>query len=124
MRRPLKLVALIALSLLTGCTSLQAVQPEQTLDKVNQLDVGSRLIVYEKSGRRIDMRFVRMDEHALYGSLTQDGLHAIKVIFEDIEAIETEQIDGLKTSLAAAAGIVLLPIFALGAGAVMVDELN
>ena len=59
MRRPLKLVALIALSLLTGCTSLQAVQPEQTLDKVNQLDVGSRLIVYEKSGRRIDMRFVR-----------------------------------------------------------------
>lgn len=124
MSRFKKPLALIVLCLASGCTSLQAVQPEQTLDKVNQLEVGSRLIVYEKSGRRIDMRFVRMDEHALYGSLTQDGLHAITVIFEDVEAIETEQVDGLKTSLAAVGGIVLLPIFALGAGAVMVDELN
>lgn len=124
MSRFIKPLALIVLCLVSGCTSLQPVQPEQTLDKVNQLEVGSRLIVYEKSGRRIDMRFVRMDEHALYGSLTQDGLHAITVIFEDVEAIETEQVDGLKTSLAAVGGIVLLPIFALGAGAVMVDELD
>ncbi len=124
MSRFIKPLALIVLCLVSGCTSLQPVQPEQTLDKVNQLEVGARLIVYEKSGRRIDMRFVRMDEHALYGSLTQDGLHAITVIFEDVEAIETEQVDGLKTSLAAVGGIVLLPIFALGAGAVMVEELN
>jgi hypothetical protein len=115
---------LLTVVLLAGCTQLKPVTQGQTLDRVHHLEIGDRLLVYEKGGRRVDMRYVRMDETTIYGSLTTDGLTAVRVVIDDIEGIETEQVDGLRTSLAVVGGVVMLPIVALGSGVMLVEALD
>ncbi len=80
------------------------------------LHTGDRLIVYEKSGRIIDMRFVLIEDGVLRGSMTSDGLYALEVPLEHIERIEAERIAAGRTTGAVIGGIVLAPLAAVGAG--------
>jgi hypothetical protein len=84
-------------------------------DFADQLETGDRLVVYEKQGRIIDMKLTQIDDGALFGSLTNNGLETVEVELADIEKIEIEKISGAKTTGAVVGGIVLLPIVAAGA---------
>ena len=116
------LIAVLALNQI-GCTSMQ--QSDYRARDISEiLEVGDHIIVYEKSGRILDMRFVRLDGSTIRGSLYNDGLTAVTVEFDDIEHLEAERLNMLQTTGAVLGGIVLFPIFALGAGAALADEVD
>ncbi|NVJ48852.1 MAG: hypothetical protein HWE13_11955 [Gammaproteobacteria bacterium] len=97
---------------LAGCTSMRAVNPGQSHESLALKD---RIVVYEKSGRVIDMTLVRIDEHQIVGSLTNAPMTSVIIDLDDVEKIEVEAIDGGKTTLAVVGGIILLPLFILAA---------
>ncbi len=109
-----QLVALILISLV-GCTTMQELRPQDG-SLAGTLKVGDHIIVHEASGRIIDMRFVKVDNGILLGSLLNDGLHSVEIKVEQIERIEAERIAMGRTTAAVIGGIVLLPIAAVGAG--------
>lgn len=109
-----QLILLVSLIPLVGCTSMRAVDMAQE-DFADHLETGDHLVVYERQGRIIDMKVTQVEDGALYGSLTDDGLTTVKVMLEDVERIEIEKISGAKTTGAVVGGIVLLPIVAAGA---------
>lgn len=96
---------------LIGCTSMKPVEQESPEQRIEFKD---RILVYEKSGRIIDMKVVKIEQEQITGSLTQEPLTSVSIPFEDIEKIELETIDGGKTVLAVLGGILLLPILILG----------
>ena len=98
-----------------ACTSMQEVKPREG-SPADFLEIGDHIIVYEKSGRIVDMRFVRIDDNVLRGSLFSDGLEPIAIDVDQIERIEAERIAAGKTTAAVLGGIVLAPIAAVGAG--------
>lgn len=96
---------------IVGCTSMKPVKQESPEQSIEFKD---RILVYEKSGRIVDMRVVKIDNHQIVGSLTDDPLSSVTIAFDDIEKIELESVDGGKTVLAVLGGILLLPIMLLG----------
>jgi len=121
----LRIIVLLACAtLVLGCTSLGRGDPKALADGKLVLEPGDRIVVSEKSGRRIDMRFVRVFGGQIYGSLSQNGLHPVVIDVEQIEAIEIEQVDGLKTTFAVVVGIVAFPLAALGAGVAVIEQLE
>jgi len=121
----LRIIVLLAFAtLVLGCTSLGRGDPEALADGKLVLEPGDRIVISEKTGRRIDIRFVRVFEGQIYGSLSQNGLHPVVIDVDQIEAIEIEQVDGLKTTLAVVGGIVAFPLAALGAGVAVIEQLE
>jgi len=106
---------------LLGCTTMRPIDTRKT-DLAEQLEVGDHVIIYEKSGRIVDMTLALIDADTLRGSLTETTGIAVQVDINDIEKIEVERIAVGRTTAAVLGVIVLLPIVALGAGMAMSDH--
>ncbi|AOE50369.1 hypothetical protein [Kangiella sediminilitoris] len=106
---------------LISCTSMKPVPPEETNSKIQFKD---RIIIYEKSGRIIDMKVVSVEQDRVTGSLVKDPLTSVTIPFADIEKVEVESIDGGMTTLAVLGGIVLLPFLLLGAMFGVMDSVD
>ncbi len=108
-------VILIAGISLVGCTTMRPVETEQS-NLSEQLEAGDHLIAYEKSGRIVDMTLDVIDGDSLEGTLAGNNLIPVEVDISDIEKIEVEKIDGVKTTLAVVGGtIVILPLMLIAA---------
>ena len=108
------LILFVSLFSLIGCTSMRPVDMTQT-DFADAFETGDHLVVYERQGRVIDMKFTGIENGVMFGSLYTDGLMSVEVVLADIEKIEIEKISGAKTTGAVVGGIILLPIVAAGA---------
>ncbi len=108
-------VILIAGISLVGCTTMRPVESGQS-NLTEQLEVGDHLVIYEKSGRIADMTLTLIDGDILEGTLAGNTFIPVEVDINDIEKIEVEKIDGVKTTLAVVGGtIVLLPLMLIAA---------
>lgn len=108
-------VILIAGISLVGCTTMRPIETGQA-NLIEQLEVGDHLIVYEKSGRIVDMTLGVIDDDSLEGTLADNSLIPVEVDINDIEKIEVEKIDGVKTTLAVVGGtIIILPLMLIAA---------
>lgn len=116
----LRFLVAISLPAFVACTTMQEVKPQDGV-LADYLEIGDHIIVYEKSGRIVDMRFVLVDEDVLRGSLFVDGLEPVEIDIDQIERIEAERIAAGRTTAAVLGGIVVAPIAALGAGMAIAD---
>jgi len=108
-------VILIAGISLVGCTTMRPLETGQS-SLIEQLEVGDHLVIYEKSGRIADMTLTLIDDDSLEGTLADNSLIPVEVDINDIEKIEVEKIDGVKTTLAVVGGtIVILPLMLIAA---------
>ena len=106
-------IILIAGISLAGCTTMRPIDVQQT-KLTEQVAVGDHLVIYEKSGRIVDMTLALIDADSLQGTLAENSLIPVQVDINDIEKIEVEKIDGVKTTLAVVGGtIVILPLAVL-----------
>jgi len=95
---------------LTACTTMRPMETDDS-SLADQLESQDHLVVYEKSGRIIDMTFTESDDEAIYGVLSNDPRTLVEVDLGDIERIEVEKIDGVKTTFAIVGGtIVIVPL--------------
>lgn len=101
------IIILIAGISLTGCTTMRPVDTQQT-DFAERLETGDHLVVYEESGRIVDMTLDAIDGDYLEGTSAVDGFVYVDVNINDIEKIEAEKIDGVKTTLAVVGGVIIL----------------
>jgi len=106
---------LMTLIVLTGCTSMRAIDVSQA-DFTTQLETGDHLVITEKGGRIVDMTFAQIEGNTLFGSRHNNGMESVEVEIDQILQIEIEKISGAKTTAAVVGGIVLLPVVAVGAG--------
>ena len=112
-------VILIAGISLVGCTTMRPIETQQS-NLTEQFEVGDHLVIYEKSGRIADMTLTLIDGDSLHGSLADSRRTPVQVDINDIEKIEVEKIDGVKTTLAVIGGaIVIVPLAVLAAVAFM-----
>lgn len=112
-------VILIAGISLVGCTTMRPMETEQS-KLTEQLEVGDHLIVYEKSGRIVDMTLDVIGGDSLEGTLAGNNFIPVEVDIDDIEKIEVEKIDGVKTTLAVVGGvIVIVPLAMIAAVGLM-----
>jgi hypothetical protein len=95
---------------------------QQDRSLTDYLEIGDHIIVYETTGRIVDMRFVLVEGNVLRGSLFDDGLEPIEIELEQIEKIEAERIAAGRTTVAVLGGIVLAPVAAIGAGMSMAGQ--
>ena len=108
-------IILIAGISLVGCTTMRPVETGQS-NLTEQLEVGDHLVIYEKSGRIADMTLTLIDGDSLEGTLAGNNFIPVEVDINDIEKIEVEKIDGVKTTLAVVGGtIVILPLMLIAA---------
>lgn len=109
------IIILISAISLIGCTTMRPIEPQQA-NLAEQVEVGDHLIVYEKSGRIIDMTVSVIDGDRIEGTLADSSGFPVAVDVNEIEKIEVEKIDGAKTTLAVVGGtIVVLPLFVIAA---------
>lgn len=80
------------------------------------LKIGDHIIVYETTGRIVDMRFVLIEDEVMRGSMIDEGLDTVEIRLDQIEKIEAERMAVGRTAGAVLGGIVLAPIAAIGAG--------
>ncbi len=106
---------------LVGCTTMQEVKPREGA-LIGHLEIGERIIVYEKTGRIVDMRLVLIEDDVLRGSLFFDGLEPIEIRLDEIERIEAERLAAGRTTAAVLGGIVLAPLAAVGAGVAIAGQ--
>jgi len=112
-------VILIAGISLVGCTTMRPVETGQS-KLTEQLEVGDHLVIYEKSGRIADMTLTLIDGDSLEGTLAGNNFIPVEVDIDDIEKIEVEKIDGVKTTLAVVGGvIVIVPLAMIAAVGLM-----
>lgn len=105
----LKLIlAMLALTSIVGCTSIQTVNPATT-NLAEQLEAGENLVVYERAGRVIKMTLVSIQGETLNGTLTDSPETAVAVNFADIYQLKVERIDKRKTTIAVLGLLVGIP---------------
>lgn len=106
--------ALTSLALI-GCTSMRPIGSGPA-DLVAELEPGDHLIIYERSGRIVDMTLTEIDGDLLHGRPTGLVAAPLTVDIGDIERIEVEKVDPGKTVLAGIGTvIVILPLIAIAA---------
>jgi len=71
------------------------------------LEAGDRLLIHEKSGRTLELDLTGIVGDLLYGTLPDDAGTRVQVAMNDIETIDVEKIDGVKTTLAVVGGTYL-----------------
>ena len=106
---------MIAAISLIGCTSMRPVDAQRT-DLAAELEADDRLLVYENSGRIIDMTLIALDDGTIRGRMNDGSRGPISVAVADIEKLEIEKIDGAKTTLAVVGGTIIIVPIALIAG--------
>lgn len=114
-------LTILSLAALFGCTTMQEVKPQKG-PLTDYLKIGDHIVVYEKSGRIVDIRFVLIEGEVLRGSLFDDGLEPVEIKLDQIEKIEAERIAAGRTTAAVLGGIVLAPIAAVGAGLAIAEH--
>ena len=118
MKSKLTVILIVGISLV-GCTTMRPMETEQS-KLTEQLEVGDHLMVYEKSGRIVDMTLDVIDGDSLEGTLAGNNFIPVEVDIDDIEKIEVEKIDGVKTTLAVVGGvIVIVPLAMIAAVGLM-----
>jgi hypothetical protein len=110
------IIALLVTVSLVGCTSMRPLDAKQA-DLASELEPGDHLIVYERSGRILDMDFREFTDGKVRGWAT-DGTGPVSANVDDIEQLEIEKIDGAKTTLAVAGGTVAVALAAVVATAI------
>jgi len=112
-------VILIAGISLVGCSTMRPVETGQS-KLTEQLEGGDHLVIYEKSGRIADMTLTLIDGDSLEGTLAGNNFIPVEVDIDEIEKIEVEKIDGVKTTLAVVGGvIVIVPLAMIAAVGLM-----
>lgn len=114
MTSKMMIVIITAISLI-GCTSMRPVDAQRT-DLAAELEVDDQLVVYENSGRIIDMTFIALQDETIRGRMNDGSQGPISVAVADIEKLEIEKIDGAKTTLAVVGGTIVIVPIALIAG--------
>lgn len=114
-------LTVLLLVVLVGCTTMQEVK-QQEGPLTDYLKIGDHIVVYERSGRIVDMRFVLIEDDVLRGSMVDDGLETVEIRLNQIEKIEAERIAAGRTTAAVLGGIVLAPLAAVGAGAALAEQ--
>ncbi len=107
------LILLLAILALPGCTTTRPV--DSTTGLATQIQPGDHLVVYESTGRKLDMTLQGLAKDRLTGTLRADEGKTVEVLFTDIEKMEVRKIDRAKT-----AGVVVGTIL----GAALVIGLN
>ena len=107
-------IVLLAGLALTGCTTMRPI--DSTTSVAEEIEIGDHLVVYETSGRIVDMTVQVIEADKLVGTLGTEGGAPIQVMIADIEKIEVENIDGAKTTLAVVGvTVVVVPVALLAA---------
>ena len=105
------ILVLIAAIAFSGCTTMRPVNGEAT-DLAETARAGDRMVIYEKSGRIVDMTYSHLDGDRIVGSTGSNGHAPVEVAIADVQRLE--KIDGAKTTLAIIGGtIVVVPLVAL-----------
>jgi len=115
------ILMMLFVTVLTGCTTMQEVKPKDR-PLADYLDIGDHIVVYEKSGKIIDMRFVLIEGDVLRGSLFNDGLAPVEIRLDQIEKVEAERIAAGRSAAAVLGGIILAPLAAVGAGLALAGQ--
>ena len=110
------LIVLLAAVSLVGCTSMRPLDANQA-NLASELEAGDHVVVYERSGRILDMDFRDLENDRIRGWAT-DGTGPVSADVGDIERLEIEKIDGVKTTLAVAGGTVAAAVVIAGAAVV------
>ncbi|MEE4246389.1 MAG: hypothetical protein V2I33_13350 [Kangiellaceae bacterium] len=76
----------------------------------HQLEIKDIINVYEKSGRIIEMTIVSYRDGVITGAYTDKPSQSVSVKIDDIERLEVETIDGVKTTFAIIGGIVVIEL--------------
>jgi hypothetical protein len=118
-----QLILLVSFVSMTGCTSMRAVEMEQT-DFAQYIETGDHLVIYEKGGRILDIQVARVENTTIYGSITNAAFSTVEIEMADVERIEIEKVSGAKTAGVIAAGVVLIPIFVAFAGMGLAAQLS
>ncbi len=104
-------VVLLAGLALTGCTTTRPL--DSTIGLSKQIEPGDHLIVYENTGRRLDMTLQSVAKDRLTGTLREDDSATVEVLFTAIEKMEVERIDGQRTTTTVG-GILLTAVLLIG----------
>ena len=109
------IIILIASISMIACTTMRPIDREK-YELNEKLEIGDHLVVYEKTGRIVDMKLDSIEGDYLEGTSTDGFPTMVDVKIDDIEKIEVEKIDGVKTTLAVVGGaIVFLPLMVIAA---------
>lgn len=98
--------ALTSLSLL-GCTTMRPMDAAST-ELTTQLEPGDHIIVYERSGRVIDMTLTEIGDGMLHGHTDDPAASPVTVDIRDIERLEVEKIDPGKSVLAGVGTVIIV----------------
>ena len=114
-------ILMIAFSLV-GCTTLRPL-PGAPADIAAELKVDEVITVHETSGKYLEMHYQGVSNNELHGILTANAA-PVSVPFADIDRIEAERVDGLRTTLfvagtAATLSLLVAAIEAAGAAAIL-----
>ena len=113
------------LSFLVACTSMNKVDGYEQVPLSSILSAGDTVAVTKADGDRHYIKLVSVSDDAIVGTHLPEGDFGtismgavvgsgITIPANEIVSIEVETIDGAKTTLAIAGGIVLLPFAILG----------
>ena len=113
------------LSFLVACTSMNKVDGYEQVPLSSILSAGDTVAVTKANGDRHYIKLVSVSDDAIVGTHLPEGDFGtismgavvgsgITIPANEIVSIEVETIDGAKTTLAIAGGIVLLPFAILG----------
>ena len=109
------IIILLASISMIACTTMRPIDREK-YELNEKLEIGDHLVVYEKTGRIVDMKPDSIEGVYLEGTSTDGFPTMVDVKIDDIEKIEVEKIDGVKTTLAVVGGaIVFLPLMVIAA---------
>ena len=109
------IIILLASISMIACTTMRPIDREK-YELNEKLEIGDHLVVYEKTGRIVDMKLDSIEGDYLEGTSTDGFPTMVDVKIDDIEKIEVEKIDGVKTTLAVVGGaIVFLPLMVIAA---------
>ncbi len=81
-------IALACLSLV-GCGSTRTLHGDAA-DWSSTLDSSDRITVFEASGRKVAIRYERIEDEVLYGALYDDAGSAYSIPVDDIEKLEVK----------------------------------
>ncbi len=113
------IIILIAAISLIGCTSMRTVNSQRS-SLIAQLAAGDHLIVYEKSGRKVDMILRSINVDSLRGTLAENSSIPVVVEIDDIEKIKVERHDKVK-SMAAFLGVIIVAVPLLAISSLIPD---
>jgi len=109
------IVILIASISMIACTTMRTIDREK-YELTEKLEVGDHLVVYETTGRIVDMKLDSIEGDYLQGTSTDGYPTMVDVNINDIEKIEVEKIDGVRTTLAVVGGaIIIVPLVIIAA---------